>query len=66
MKDKSEPPFWMDMPNTHPCQAVADHEVLLNFNGDSKGIAFREWWRAKGQTLFAKWLQAKAIKDSER
>lgn len=36
---------------------VAEHEILLSFNGDSDAVFFYEWWNAKGWELFRKWVE---------
>jgi hypothetical protein len=35
---------------------VAEHEVLMAFNGDSDALAFRDWWQEEGAVLFAEYL----------
>lgn len=50
----------VDFPRTYPQESVADHEVLMAFNGDPDAIAFRDWWEEQGAEVFAKWLKRQA------
>jgi hypothetical protein len=48
----------VDFPDTYPQESVADHEVLMAFDGDSDAEAFRAWWLEQGSEVFAVWLKA--------
>jgi hypothetical protein len=36
---------------------MAEHEIMLSFNGDDDAVAFYEWWNSKGLTAFLKWAE---------
>ena len=44
-------------PDQYPPADVAEHEVLMAFNGDSDAVLFREWWHAEGAMRFGKWRE---------
>lgn len=52
-------------PRTYPQESVADHEVLMSFNGDSEAIAFRGWWDEQGAEVFAVWLKKQRASDGK-
>ncbi len=52
----------VSFPRQHPVKDVADHEVLMAFNGDAEAIAFREWWTDGGAAAFKAWLDAQKSK----
>jgi coproporphyrinogen III oxidase len=37
---------------------VPRHEVLLSFNENCHGEAFREWWQDTGVELFGEWCKS--------
>jgi hypothetical protein len=39
----AEPFDKVSFPTEYPLTSVADHEVLMAFNGDSDAVAFRDW-----------------------
>ncbi len=41
----------------YPQHNVADHDVLLSFDGDSQAVAFHEWWGVEGAVAFGDWLR---------
>ena len=47
----------VDFPTEYPTNRVAEHEVLMAFNGDSDAIAFREWWGSVGEVAFGNWFK---------
>lgn len=53
----------VDFPEQHPQQDVADHEVLMAFDGDDDAILFREWWHARGAAAFGKWLTKRKAEE---
>lgn len=52
-------------PAQHPQQDVADHEVLMAFQGDVEGVAFREWWHDEGEKMFERWITARMGEPEE-
>lgn len=36
---------------------MAEHEILLSFNGDMDAAAFQDWWYAKGQELYEEYAE---------
>lgn len=36
---------------------IPRHEVLLSFNEDCQGEAFRDWWEDSGSEEFGKWCK---------
>ena len=56
-KPKGEPFNDVEFRTEYPGANVADHEVLLSFNGDSQAEAFNEWWHSEGSFAFNKFLQ---------
>ena len=55
----------VDFPRQHPVTDVADHEVLMSFDGDSEAIAFRQWWGEQGAEVFAVWLRQQRQKAAD-
>jgi hypothetical protein len=53
---KPEPFTDVTFPREYPRDEVADHEVLMSFNGDDDAFRFREWWDEAGAVAFAAWL----------
>lgn len=54
------------MPSKQPTESVcesvrertysmAEHEILLAFNGDSDAALFDEWWNTAGEAAFLEW-----------
>lgn len=37
--------------------SIAEHEILLAFNGDADAAMFDEWWNAKGEQQFLAWRE---------
>lgn len=56
MRKPTIPFLAVDFPRVHPQQSVAEHEILMAFNGDDDAAAFYEWWHDKGAGLFGRWL----------
>lgn len=52
----------VEIPKMHALHAVAEHEVLMSFHGDSDAVRFREWWDDEGAILFNDWLKENAAK----
>lgn len=52
-----------ELPSHYPDQAVAEHEVLLSFNGDHHALFFRLWWDKYGEKAFLKWANAQKSSD---
>lgn len=52
-----EPFKGVDLPRMHSPQSVAEHEVLMSFNGDDDAVLFAEWWDEKGTFAFNQWVQ---------
>lgn len=44
---------------------LADHEVLLSFNGDDQAVDFQEWWESGGHDSFQTWLNDQEDKFGE-
>ena len=42
--------------------SVAEHQILLEFNGDVDAEMFNDWWNTDGFKLFEKWA-TKHAKD---
>jgi hypothetical protein len=61
-KSKPEPFPDVDLPRTQTV-GVAEHEILLSFNGDDQAVAFAEWWYEKGTFAFNKWMQKREIEN---
>lgn len=53
----------VEFPRYYPQADVADHEVLMAFNGDSDAIKFREWWAKDGAFLFNEYLVREQDRD---
>lgn len=53
----------VSLPRQYPRQSVAEHEVLMAFNGDSDALAFHEWWEDKGAVAFGKWLKKREVAE---
>lgn len=53
----SEPFKGVDLPRMHSPRSVAEHEVLMAFNGDDDAVAFHEWWDEVGTYLFNEWMK---------
>lgn len=51
--------------DTYPQESVADHEVLMAFNGDPDAAAFREWWDEQGNEMFALWLKKQKTRAAD-
>lgn len=52
-----EPFTDLTFPREYPRQSVADHEILMAFNGDEDAARFYEWWQEAGAAAFAAWLK---------
>lgn len=35
--------------------SIAEHEIMLAFNGDADAELFDEWWNVKGEQAFLAW-----------
>ena len=52
-----------DIKRAFPVQELArpvefgDHEAYLNFNSDTTGLMFHQWWSDEGQQAFLDWLK---------
>lgn len=53
---KPEPFTGMTFPRFYPQHEVAEHEVLMAFNGDSDALAFYDWWDREGAVAFNQYL----------
>lgn len=55
MSKKDRKPFTdVSMPR-QVTYSVAEHEILLSFNGDDDAVAFADWWNSEGTFLFRAW-----------
>lgn len=54
MANKFQPP---ELPKQYPATDVANHEVLLSFNGDRDALSFRDWWAEQGEAIFEGWCK---------
>ena len=55
----------VDFPKEYPQTEVAEHEVLMAFNGDADALAFRDWWHEQGATIFGEWLIQERARESD-
>lgn len=61
-KKDPEPFIDVDFPRERAYR-LADHEVLMAFNGDSYAAAFHDWWDEEGAVLFQDWLNRQVEKQ---